>query len=155
MSSAIIQILTGAAGSVAFALYIHMRPRLLPAAAFGSALSWAVYLLVYHVRPHLFFANMIAAVAVYIWCKILARLLKMPVTIFLVPGIFPLLPGGYLYYTMLALLNRQAETFRQNAVSTIATTLGIACGVVAAAIVANWIIDIVEQTRRRAFSRKE
>ena len=155
MSSAVIQILTGAAGSAAFALYIHMRPRLLPAAAFGSVLSWAVYLLAYHFRPHLFFANMIAAIAVYIWCKILARLLKMPVTIFLVPGIFPLLPGGYLYYTMLALLNRQADAFRQSALSTVSTTLGIACGVVVAAIVANWMIDIAERMHNKAAHKNQ
>ena len=79
----------------------------------------------------------------------------MPVTTFLVPGIFPLLPGGYLYYTMLALLNRQAELFRSNAVCTIATTLGIACGVVAAAIVANTILDTAERLRKRNGSGRQ
>lgn len=155
MNTAAVQILTGAAGAAAFALYVHMRPKLLPAAAFGSVLGWGVYLLIYHFHPHLFFCNMLAAVVVYVWCKILARLLKMPVTTFLVPGIFPLLPGGYLYYTMLALLNRQAELFRSNAVCTIATTLGIACGVVAAAIVANTILDTAERLRKRNGSRRQ
>lgn len=150
MNAALIQILTGAVGSAAFALYVHMRPKLLPAAAFGSALGWAVYLLVYQVHPHLFICNMLAAIAIYIWCKIMARMLKIPVTIFLVPGIFPLLPGSYLYYTLLTLLNKQADAFRQNALSTISTTLGIACGVVAAAIVANWMIDITERVRRKS-----
>lgn len=56
MNTAAVQILTGAAGAAAFALYVHMRPKLLPAAAFGSVLGWGVYLLIYHFHPHLFSA---------------------------------------------------------------------------------------------------
>ena len=144
-----IQILMGAMGTFGFALFTHTRMKLLPAATGGGLLAWAVYLAVYHLSPSLFLSNFVAAVAVYIWSEVMARIMKAPVTIFLVPGIIPLLPGSYLYYTTLALLNDETAQFQQHGVNTIAVTMGIACGIVITSIVATYIIQTTEQLRAK------
>lgn len=148
MMHAWIQIITGAIGTFGFALFTHIRTRLLPAATLGGLLSWAVYLLVYYFSPNLFLSNLVAAVAVYIWSEIMARIMKAPVTIFLVPGIIPLLPGSYLYYTTLALLNKETAEFQSYGISTIAVTMGIACGIVITSILANYVIETTEHLRK-------
>lgn len=149
MMHAWIQILTGAIGTFGFALFTHIRTKLLPAATVGGLLAWAVYLAVYHFSPNLFLSNLVAAIAVYIWSEIMARIMKAPVTIFLVPGIIPLLPGSYLYYATLALLNKETAQFQSYGISTIAVTMGIACGIVITSIIANYVIETTEHLKEK------
>ena len=68
--------LTGAAGAAAFALYVHMRPKLLPAAAFGSVLGWREILLIYHFHLAPFFLQYAGGGRSSCLVQILARLLK-------------------------------------------------------------------------------
>ena len=58
--NAIIQLVTGAAGSVGFGLIFHINRRYLPAAAMGGALGWLVYLLLSRNGNHIF-VSMLAA----------------------------------------------------------------------------------------------
>ena len=149
MTQAWIQILTGAVGTFGFALFTHIRMKLLPAATMGGFLAWAVYLAVYYFSPSLFLSDLVAAIVVYIWSEIMARIMKAPVTIFLVPGIIPLLPGSYLYYATLALLNKETEQFQNYSISTIAVTMGIACGIVLTSILANYVIETTEHLKAK------
>ncbi len=52
---------------------------------------------------------MIASMIVCLWSELMARKLKAPTNIFMIPGIIPLLPGGTLYYTMEAMLQKKQE----------------------------------------------
>ena len=122
MNGPLIQILTGTLGTLGYALVFHVRVKLLPAATMGGLVSWAVYLLIYFPTHNLFLASLIAAMAVYAWSEIMARLMKAPVTVFLLPGVIPLLPGSFLYYTTLALLNEDAVQFKIQGLNTIAST---------------------------------
>lgn len=146
---AAIQIVTGALGALGFALIAHVKLKHLGAATLGGLLSWAIYLWVIALTNSVFFASLISAMMVYVWSEIMARVMKAPVTIFLVPGILPLLPGSFLYYAMLALLNHQDSVFRQQANTTIAVTLGIACGVVSASIVVSYFIKTMEHLKHK------
>lgn len=46
-------------------------------------------------------ADFLASIAVGVMAEILARVLKKPATIFIIPGFIPLVPGGDAYITML------------------------------------------------------
>lgn len=147
MSAAVIQILTGGLGTLGFALCSHVRVKHLLTATVGGMLGWAIYLLVMAAGGNLFVCNLISAMAAYAWSECMARTMKAPVTIFLVPGVIPLLPGSYLYYTMRALLYREMEQFQRFGMDTILTTMGIACGVVICSIVISYFIKTREQLR--------
>lgn len=149
-----IQIVTGAIGTLGFALVSHVRAKLLPPAVAGGLLAWAIYLGSYGLTANLFLGNLIAAMAVYVWSEGMARRMKAPVTTFLLPGIIPLLPGSYLYYTTLALLNRDTDAFQRQAGNTVAITMGIACGVVIASILATYVIQTLEHLRERRGKRR-
>ena len=92
---------TAAAG---FALLFRVPRNKLLAATIGGILAWALYLGVRALGGGLFLANLAAAAAVSLYAELMARRIHAPVILFLAPGIIPLLPGGALYRTMLALI---------------------------------------------------
>ncbi|MCS4464656.1 threonine/serine exporter family protein [Clostridium botulinum] len=88
--------------------------------------------------PHyrsIFLGNMIASMIVCLWSELMARKLKAPTNIFMIPGIIPLLPGGTLYYTMEAMLQRNKKVFVQKGIETVMITVGIVAGIVAVSVI--------------------
>lgn len=67
-----------------------------------SAISYFVFLIL----PHDKAAYFIATATLMLLCEIFARILKKPAVIFLVIGIYPLVPGSGLYQTFLAIFNK-------------------------------------------------
>lgn len=149
MTQYVISVLTGALGAFGFALIAHIRLKHLLSATLGGLLSWAAFLLVQVPTGNVFLGSLVASVLVYAWSELMARVEKAPVTIFLVPGILPLLPGSFLYYTMNALLNDDKEAFTHYGNTTIAVTIGIACGVVAASIVITYLLELIKHMKSK------
>ena len=54
-TQAIIQLITGAVGSVAFGMLFHMKSKYLPLAGAGGFLSWLVFLIGKTITPATFF----------------------------------------------------------------------------------------------------
>ncbi|HIQ98792.1 MAG TPA: threonine/serine exporter family protein [Candidatus Scybalocola faecavium] len=76
-------------------------------------------------------ATFIAVMAVTLLARIFAVVRKAPVTIFLVPGIFPLVPGVGIYYTSYYFIISEFSMASAKGVETlkvaVAITLGIMC----------------------------
>lgn len=96
---AVIQTLTGMLGAVGFSMLFNVRGRKLAAAAVGSVLSWSIYLLLFDRYEDKVLSLFFATITVAVLSEILARVMKAPVIILLVPMLVPLLPGGDLFYT--------------------------------------------------------
>lgn len=135
MEKDIIQVLMAGIGTLGFALFFAVNKKHIVAATIGGTLSWAIYLIIYALTGSLFIGNMIAAMFVCIWSELMARTLKAPTNIFMIPGIIPLLPGGALYYTMDAMLQRNKNLFMQKGIDTVIVAIGIAAGIVAASVI--------------------
>lgn len=150
MKESLIQLLTAGIGTLGFSIYFRVSARNVAASTAGGVLGWAVYLLIFYFSKNLFLANFVAACAVYAWSEIMARKLKTPVTIFLVTGCIPLLPGGLLYYTMEALIQNDMSLFRENAIDTLLVTFGLASGIVVTTILANQL-----QKRKKAAKKAD
>ena len=148
MKQEIIQIITAGIGTLGFSIYFRVSKRNVVASTLGGSLGWIVYLIIFHTFNSLFFANFIAAFVVYVYSEIMARILKSPVNIFLVTGIIPLIPGGSLYYTMAALLEKDGEMFKSKGVDTALVTVGLAVGIVVSAIISRTIVSKIEEKRQ-------
>lgn len=74
-------------------------------------------------------AYFIAAFSVAIASELLARMYKCPSTIFIFPGIIPLVPGVGLYNSMLALVRNEHDDFTLKATNTIFIAGAIAIAV--------------------------
>lgn len=90
--------------TIGFSLFFHVPKKELLLCGGIGALGWLVYLLCLHFNASLIIANFAGALIVSEGSIMLARLRKMPVTIFLISGIIPLVPGAATYQTMYAVL---------------------------------------------------
>lgn len=111
MKAEIIQVLASFVGSFGFAVLYNLRGKKLCMAGISGMVSWIAYLIVWNEMPSTFVANLAAAAVATIYAETMARILKTPVTVFLITGIIPLVPGGNLYYTMNYVLAKQWHLF--------------------------------------------
>jgi uncharacterized membrane protein YjjP (DUF1212 family) len=143
--SAVMQIISSAVGTLGFSLFFHVRNRRLLPAVVGGALTISVYLLCAHGSANQLVCFMASAVFAGVYAEIAARLLRAPVTVFLVPGLVPLLPGGALYYAMAALVQGDSATGLRYAMQTTQAAIGIAVG----ALFSSLLVLCFQNTRRR------
>lgn len=95
----VIQIITCMLGAMGFSVIFNVRGRKLFATGAGGALSQIVYLLVLHQYDDKVLSLFAATIVMGFLGEILARMIKTPVTILLVPMLIPLIPGSDLFYT--------------------------------------------------------
>lgn len=77
-----------------------------------------------------FTACLSAMITLSIFCEIIARIIKEPTTIILMPSTIPLLPGSSIYYTMFYAIENNKPLLAKYASSTLSAGLGIALGAV-------------------------
>ena len=127
----VIKGLVGSLGASAFfGILFHIPRRLL--VRVGMA-GYGVYLTALALLQSAVGANFVAALAVALAAEILARRQKAPANIFSLIGIVPLVPGGGLYQTMLALVMDDYSAALSTGVQTmlIAGAIALAIAVVA------------------------
>ena len=93
------QIIASMLGVLAFGILFHVPKKYYPACAFTGAICWASYLLFLSSGCSSVIACLGSTFLLTVLCRIMSPLLRAPVTIFLIPGIFPLVPGAGIYYT--------------------------------------------------------
>lgn len=85
--------------TIAFAIIFHTPPREYLFCGITGAIGWLGYLICMHLGTGVVAASFFATVALAWASRSLAFLRKTPVTVFLITGIFPLVPGAGIYYT--------------------------------------------------------
>ena len=108
MITTVIQLITGAIGSVGFGILFHMKNKYLPLAAAGGFLSWMFFLLGK--------------------AEILARICKETSTSFFVTSVIPLIPGSTLYYCMNSIVEGNTVQALEYGRDTFLFAFGIAAG---------------------------
>ena len=126
----IITIIAAAVGTVGFALMLRLRHDRLPVIAVSTALCYSIYLIAIHFNCADFIANFIASLFATYASEFLAKHLKAPVTVFLIPTILPLVPGGSLYYTIEAFFQSEFDRALSYFASTGRTIGAILLGII-------------------------
>ncbi len=111
-------------GTVAFALIFHVPTRYFARCGFTGAAGWLVYLLF---RPGLgsLPAIFLATFAVLCISRFSAVQLRCPATIFLISGIFPLVPGLGIYQTAYAFVNNATQEAGSIGFATLKTAIAM------------------------------
>ena len=125
----ITQLLAAFVGSLGFALVFGMRRRYLFCASLGALLGWGVYMLVDVLVGDVFLPSLAAAAFALTYSEMMAKALKTPATLFVIPAIIPLVPGGSLYYTMSYAVHRDMANARLYGTRTLETALAVAAGI--------------------------
>lgn len=134
--------------TIAFAVLFNVPRKSLISGGIIGMLSWVIYvILTEEIHISLVAATLIAAFSVATISQFLARFYKMPVTVFSIYGIIPLVPGGLAYDTIRHLMeNNYFEGIRLGSV-TLLIAGSIAFGLIFAGV-------ITESFWKRAYKRE-
>ena len=96
--------------TVAFAVLLQAPRKTLPISGIIGAVGWVVFL---YVRKEMgassFYANICATLILSLLSELAARFFKQPATVFVIPGIFPIVPGLGMYNGMAQLIENNYE----------------------------------------------
>ena len=79
--------------------------------------------------PRILTAGLTMTIPLTLVSRLFAILLKTPVTVFLLTGIFPLVPGAGIYYTAYYFLQGEQELFASKGGETFKVALALALGI--------------------------
>ncbi len=99
-------------------------------------------------------ATFIAVVVVTLISRIFAVVRKSPVTIFLVPGIFPLVPGVGIYYTSYYFIMNEFSLASAKGIETMKIAVAITLGIMCVLLIPQRVFLLLEARKRLHFRRK-
>lgn len=95
-----IQTLGAFFATIALAIILGVPKKFTALVGLVGAIGWLVYLILGQGEEHIVYRTFIAALVVALASHSFARLFKSPVTVFLISGILPLVPGTGMYRTV-------------------------------------------------------
>lgn len=123
-----LEVLAAAIGSFAFAILFGVPRKFYPYCGLIGGCSWVAYLLFENFGTVI--ACMVSTIVVVLLSRIMAIREKCPVTIFLICGIFPLVPGSYVYWTAYYLVMDEVRMAAEKGYMAIKIALAIVLGIV-------------------------
>ena len=120
MQNPIIMLVTSCLATLGFSILFYVHPRRLLVATLGGVFTTGVYLL--------------GALVGAGFSEIMGRLTKVPVPVYMVPCVIPLVPGGALYATMFDFVAGNYVAAATSGMRTLQIALGIAGGIVIASV---------------------
>ena len=134
MPNAAVMLITAALSTLGFSILFYVHPRRLLVATLGGLLTTAAYLLAGHFLDGELLPNLIGALVGAGYSEIMARVTKVPVPVYMVPCVIPLVPGSGLYGTMFNFVTGNYSAAAEAGLRTLQIALGIAGGIVIASV---------------------
>lgn len=131
-------------GTFSFGLIFNLRGKNLMYASLGGLLAWVTYLVSKAAGAEEVMAYFIASVGISFYAEIMAIERKTPVTVFIMLGMIPLVPGGGIFYTMQGLITKNYEMFLQKGFITFASAGAIALGI----LIASFCVQTIRYFQR-------
>lgn len=126
----IIQFVVAFFATLSFSVLFHVPKQQYLFCGFTGALGWLCYIAVNSGGGSVVWASFLATVALTFISRIFAVLRRMPVTVFLICGIFPLVPGAGIYYTAYYFMTNEDVLALHKGLETIKIAVAIALGIV-------------------------
>lgn len=121
--------------TVGFSILFHVPKKHIASAGFVGALGWLTYTYFITSGSGSVLACFAGSCVVAIISDVFSRAFKDAATIFVIPGILPLVPGAGMYYTMLAILEGNVEKMASTGTETILMAGAIAVALLVVASV--------------------
>lgn len=143
MKMYIIQTVAAFAGAFGFAFLFNIKGYKLIITGVGGSLSWIIYLVLNYLGMDQIVSLFGASAFVMLLAEILARVIKTPTIILLVPMLIPLIPGGDLYYTMFHLVSGNSEEF----ISYLSLTMKEAASISLGIIIVTSLVSLINRVQ--------
>ena len=129
-----VQMLSSLVGTASFAVLFGVPWKYCPACGIVGMLGWGAYLLVMRLSPvGAFAAILLAATLVAFMSRFAAKRLMCPSTVFLICGIFPLIPGAGVFWSAYYIASSQLPEALHTGMSAVKITIAIVLGIIIAA----------------------
>ena len=125
----VLNLLLASTGSLAFAILYNVPRKFYLCAAFTGMAGWFCYYLIVPFTDTAV-ASFFGAVGVVLVSRIFAVWKKCPITVFLISGIFPLVPGAGVYYTMYYLVSNELTLAAIKGLESVKIAFGMVLGIV-------------------------
>lgn len=126
-----VQTVAALVGTVGFAVIFGAPRRQYLAAGVVAAIGWAVYYTIYKYTSLSVVENtFIASVLVSLISRLTAVIRKCPTTVFLICGLFPMIPGAGVFWTTYYVTSRQLPMALSSGLQAVSITLAIVLAVV-------------------------
>lgn len=142
MENYLMQMVMGCIGAVGFAVLFNVRSSKLWIIALASAASWMGFALCMLLGAGIFWAMFCGTAVAALISEILARIVRVPVLMLLVPILIPLIPGGDLYHMMSNLIRGQVDSGLHYARLLLLQAGAIALGIICVASVMSVIMSL-------------
>lgn len=126
----LIHSVVAAIATISFAILFHAPKKELPFCGFTGGLSWLVYELFITMDTSKIVASFVATFVLMFFARSLAVARRMPITVYLLTGIFPLVPGAGIYYTAYYMFARENALSSAKGIETLEIACAIVLGIV-------------------------
>lgn len=126
----IIQIFVSLLATLSFAVLFGAPKSELFFCGLAGSIGWVVYILFLGFDSSIPVANLIATLALTVFSRTIAAIRKNPVTIYLISGIFPLVPGAGIYYTSYYFIMNDMKQYASYGMQTVKVAGAIVLGII-------------------------
>lgn len=126
----IIQFIVCFFATLSFAILFSAPKRQLIFCGLTGAFGWIVYLIIIENNGSIALANVCASFTLTLMARIFAAINRHPVTVYLLAGIFPLVPGAGIYYTSYYFIMHEMNNFAKYGAQTLIIAGSIVFGIV-------------------------
>lgn len=136
----ILEVFSAFIASLGFGILFNIKNKNLVFAALCGALGWFVYKSCISINLSESMALFLAAIALSSYSEVFARILKTPVTTFVICALIPLVPGGGMYYTMVEAITGDIMKSLEIGIQTLASAGSLALGIIFVSTITKLII---------------
>ena len=126
----LIEFIVAMVATFGFAIVFNAPKSELIYCGLSGAIGWIFYSTISFYLDAPTLGNVIGSLILTVFSRVIAAKRKNPVTVYLIAGIFPLVPGAGIYYTSYYLIMNEMDTFASYGLSTIKTAGAIVMGII-------------------------
>ena len=125
----LIKVMSALLATIFIAILFQVPKRNVVLTALGGGLGCLINELCLLAGLSDFFSIFLASLTLAMYSEIMARVRKTTVPTFLISGLFPLVPGAGMYYTMLAIVHHELDNALSTGINTLSTAALMALGI--------------------------
>lgn len=126
----ITQFINAFLSTAGFAVFFNIPRDSVIKSSFGGSISWIVYMISSNIFSSSIAGTFLAAITVGFFGEFMAKRFRKPATIFTIPSIVPLVPGAGMYYTMLAVIDKDFAYAAELGTEAMFIAITIAIGII-------------------------
>ncbi|MCD1147031.1 threonine/serine exporter family protein [Peptoniphilus sp. KCTC 25270] len=120
--------------TIGYSLPVNAPKKSIFPSALCGAIGYLVYIMGLDLGWSYLLSSFLSAFVIGALGELFSRIYLMPATIFILPGLITLVPGGGMYYSMLYLIQDNTPLFLNEAINTFFIAMSLSIGIVASTI---------------------